>query len=74
LTASSAFFGDFAFASIAVSAAEKRDYEEVFIVCQVSVACFTSLPCLRPLQVSPGSRLAFSLAAIEISGLTLSFR
>ncbi|MFY3921500.1 hypothetical protein ACOTI7_29360, partial [Achromobacter xylosoxidans] len=37
-----------------VSAAEKRDYEEVFIVCQVSVACFTSLPCLRPLQVSPG--------------------
>ncbi|MFY3134508.1 hypothetical protein ACOTF1_26020, partial [Achromobacter ruhlandii] len=74
LTASPAFFGDFAFASIAVSAAEKRDYEEVFIVCQVSVACFTSLSCLRPLQVSPGSRPAFSLAAIEISGLTLSFR
>jgi hypothetical protein len=41
LTASSAFFGDFAFASIAVSAAEKRDYEEVFIVCQVSVVRFT---------------------------------
>ncbi|MFY1877319.1 hypothetical protein ACOTCK_17895, partial [Achromobacter xylosoxidans] len=74
LTASSAFFGDFAFASIAVSAAEKRDYEEVFIVCQASVACFTSLPCLRPLQASPGSHPAFSLAAIEISGLTLSFR
>ncbi|MFY1987608.1 hypothetical protein ACOTB3_29795, partial [Achromobacter xylosoxidans] len=61
LTASSAFFGDFAFASIAVSAAEKRDYEEVFIVCQVSVAYFTSPPCLRPLQVSPGSHPAFSL-------------
>ncbi|MFY4045826.1 hypothetical protein, partial [Achromobacter ruhlandii] len=68
------FFGDFAFASIAVSAAEKRDYEEVFIVCQVSVVCFTSLPCPRPLQVSPSSRPAFSLEAIEISGLTLSFR
>ncbi|KJR74505.1 hypothetical protein VS28_18550, partial [Vibrio cholerae O1 biovar El Tor] len=46
LTASSAFFSDFAFAfaSIAVSAAEKRDYEEVFIVCQV--ASFDSLRCL----------------------------
>ncbi|WP_220389274.1 hypothetical protein, partial [Achromobacter ruhlandii] len=43
---------------IAVSAAEKRDYEEVFIVCQVSAACFTSLPCLRPLQISPGSHPA----------------
>ncbi|MDH0682842.1 hypothetical protein, partial [Achromobacter animicus] len=36
-----------------VVAAEKRDYEEVFIACQVSFAfCFAFL--LRPLQVSPG--------------------
>ncbi|WP_210405788.1 hypothetical protein, partial [Achromobacter sp. HZ01] len=51
---------NFAFATVAVSA-EKRDYEEVFIACQVSVAYrFAFLP--RPLQ--PLS----SLAAIEISG------
>ncbi|WP_217706411.1 hypothetical protein, partial [Achromobacter anxifer] len=53
---------------IAVSAAEKRDYEEVFIACQASVTSIVSPSCLRPLQVHP------SLAAIEISGLTLSFR
>ncbi|HEY9269823.1 hypothetical protein, partial [Achromobacter sp.] len=57
-----------AFADAALFAAEKRDYEEVFIACQVSVTSIVSLSCLRPLQVR------LSLAAIEISGLTLSFR
>ncbi|WP_217481334.1 hypothetical protein, partial [Achromobacter anxifer] len=56
------------FRDIAVSAAEKRDYEEVFIACQVGVTSIVSPSCLRP----PQARL--SLAAIEISGLTLIFR
>ncbi|MDH1180216.1 hypothetical protein N5C72_19195, partial [Achromobacter mucicolens] len=50
-------FGQLRFCVVAVVAAEKRDYEEVFIACQVSFAfalrrCVTYLR--RPLQVSPG--------------------
>ncbi|MDF3856926.1 hypothetical protein P3W70_01085, partial [Achromobacter denitrificans] len=52
----------FAFASPAVSAAEKRDYEEVFIVCQVSIASFASLPCQTFFKI------LLSLAAIETPG------
>ncbi|WP_217469399.1 hypothetical protein, partial [Achromobacter insolitus] len=57
-----------AFASAALSAAEKRDYEEVFLACQVSVTTFVSLTWLATPSGPP------LLAAIEISGLTLSFR
>jgi hypothetical protein len=44
-----------------VSAAEKRDYEEVFIVCQVSIAWFASLSCQTLFKI------LLSLAAIETS-------
>jgi hypothetical protein len=48
-----------------VSAAEKRDYEEVFIACQVSIACFNTLALLSCRALF---RTLSSLAAIETSG------
>ncbi|WP_217896085.1 hypothetical protein, partial [Achromobacter denitrificans] len=36
-----------------MSAAEKRDYEEVFIVCQVSIARSASLSCQTFLKILP---------------------
>ncbi|MPS80818.1 MAG: hypothetical protein E2591_22360 [Achromobacter sp.] len=45
-----------------LSAAERRDYEEVFIACQVSVVCFRTLAFLPATSSGP-----LSLAAIETS-------
>jgi len=69
LTELTSFAAAFALRRLLFSAAERRDYEEVFIACQVSFVRFRATAFLL---ATPSDLL--SLAAIEISGLTLSFR
>jgi len=67
------FAATFALRRLLFSAAERRDYEGVFIACQVSFVRFRATAFLL---ATPSDLL--SLAAIETSehpfGLTLSFR
>jgi hypothetical protein len=73
LTELARFAAAFALRCLLFSAAERRDYEEVFIACQVSFVRFRATAFL--LATSSDHSL---LAAIETSehpsGLTLSFR